>query len=105
MEGSIKIARAGLPEIIEVTHFRDIFGIALTNLVTGGDPASELKKATEQFKPILEKSEKAEPRAMTVARLFAGAAPGAAGATSSSSSRRSPSCWRSSSSLGSSRSS
>ena len=58
MQGSIKIARPGLPEIFEVTQFRDIFGIALTNLVTGGDPASELKKATEQFKPILEKSEK-----------------------------------------------
>ena len=58
MQASIKIARPGLPEIFEVTQFRDIFGIALTNMVTGGDPASELKKATEQFKPILEKSEK-----------------------------------------------
>ena len=58
MQGSIKIARPGLPEIIEVTQFRDIFGVALTNLVTGGDPAAELKKATEQFKPILEKSER-----------------------------------------------
>ena len=42
-----------------VTEFRDIIGIALTNILSGGDPAAEMKKATEQFKPVLEKSEKA----------------------------------------------
>ena len=54
-----KISRLGLPVIQPVTEFRDIIGIALTNLLSGGDPAAEMKKATEQFKPILEKSEKA----------------------------------------------
>jgi multiple sugar transport system substrate-binding protein len=44
--------------IIPVTEFRDVFGIALTNMIGGADPAAELKKATEQFRPILEKSEK-----------------------------------------------
>jgi len=53
---SVKIARAGLPEIVPVTEFRDVFGIALTNMIGGADPATELKKATETFKPILEKS-------------------------------------------------
>jgi multiple sugar transport system substrate-binding protein len=54
-----KIGRPSLPVIIPVTEFRDIFGIALTNMINGSDPKSELAKATEQFKPILEKSEKA----------------------------------------------
>ena len=44
--------------IIPVTEFRDIYGIALTNMLKGGDPASELKKASEQFKPIYDKTEK-----------------------------------------------
>jgi multiple sugar transport system substrate-binding protein len=55
MSGSIKIARPGLPEIVAVTEFRDIYGIGLTNMLQGGDPATELKKASEQFKPILAK--------------------------------------------------
>lgn len=57
--GSAAISRLGLPVIQPVTEFRDTIGIALTNLLSGGDPAAEMKKATEQFKPILEKSEKA----------------------------------------------
>jgi multiple sugar transport system substrate-binding protein len=54
-----KIGRPSLPVVIPVTEFRDIFGIALTNMITGADPKSELENATAQFKPILEKSEKA----------------------------------------------
>jgi len=57
--GSAAISKLALPVVIPVTEFRDIFGIALTNMLAGADPAAELKKATEQFKPILEKSEKA----------------------------------------------
>jgi multiple sugar transport system substrate-binding protein len=53
-----KIGRPLLPVIIPVTEFRDVFGIALTNMIAGADPAAELKKATAQFQPILEKSEK-----------------------------------------------
>jgi multiple sugar transport system substrate-binding protein len=56
---SARIARAGLPVIIPVTEFRDIFGVALTNMITGSDPAEELARATEQFRPILERSERA----------------------------------------------
>jgi multiple sugar transport system substrate-binding protein len=52
-----KIGRPGLPVVIPVTEFRDIFGIALTNMIGGADPKTELEKATEQFRPILEKSE------------------------------------------------
>ncbi|MGH6912497.1 MAG: sugar ABC transporter substrate-binding protein, partial [Geminicoccales bacterium] len=46
------------PVIIPVTEFRDIFGVALTNMIGGADPKTELEKATEQFRPVLEKSER-----------------------------------------------
>jgi multiple sugar transport system substrate-binding protein len=49
----VKIARSGLPEIVPVTEFRDVFGIALTNMIQGADPATELRKATQTFKPVL----------------------------------------------------
>ncbi|MBN9060973.1 MAG: ABC transporter substrate-binding protein [Rhizobiales bacterium 65-9] len=57
--GSAKVSKLGLPVIVPVTEFRDIIGAALTATLSGADPAAELKKATEQFKPILERSEKA----------------------------------------------
>lgn len=53
------IGRPSLPVIIPVTEFRDIYGVALTNMINGGDVKAELAKATEQFKPVLEKSERA----------------------------------------------
>ncbi len=53
---SQKISAPGLPEIVPVTEFRDTFGIALTNMITGSDPAAELKKATAAFQPVLDKS-------------------------------------------------
>ncbi len=57
LAGSGEIVRAGLPEIIPVTEFRDTFGIGLTNMIGGADPAEELKKATVDFMPVYEKSE------------------------------------------------
>jgi multiple sugar transport system substrate-binding protein len=56
---SAKVSALGLPVVIPVTEFRDIIGTALTATLSGGDPATEMKKATEQFKPVLERSEKA----------------------------------------------
>lgn len=56
---SAKISRLGLPVVVPVTEFRDIVGIGLTNTLSGADPAAEMKKATEQFRPVLERSEKA----------------------------------------------
>jgi multiple sugar transport system substrate-binding protein len=55
VQASLKIARSGLPVIVGVTEFRDVFGVALTNTITGADPKAELAKATETFKPILTK--------------------------------------------------
>ncbi len=57
--GSGKISKLGLPVIIPVAEFRDLVGAALTATLSGADPATELKKAHEQFRPILERSEKA----------------------------------------------
>ena len=48
----------GLPVIVPVAEFRDIVGAAVTATLSGADPATELKKAHEQFRPILERSEK-----------------------------------------------
>ena len=56
---SAKISKLGLPVIIPVAEFRDIIGAAVTATLAGADPATELKKATAQFRPILERSEKA----------------------------------------------
>jgi multiple sugar transport system substrate-binding protein len=56
---SASIAQPGLPVIAPVTEFRDVFGVALTNMINGADPAAELKRATAEFQPVLDKSEKA----------------------------------------------
>ena len=56
---SAKGARPILPQIVAVQEFRDIYGVALTNMIGGADPAAELRRATEQFKPVLEKTEAA----------------------------------------------
>ena len=45
--------------IVPVTEFRDNIGVALTNIVGGSDPATELKKATATFQPVLDKSNEA----------------------------------------------
>ena len=56
--GSGKISRLALPVVIPVTEFRDVYGIALTNMLSGADPAAELRSATADFQPILARSEK-----------------------------------------------
>jgi len=56
---STKIAYPVLPDIVAANEFRDVFGVALTNMLADGDPATELRKATETFKPIYERTEKA----------------------------------------------
>ena len=55
---SAKISKLGLPVIIPVAEFRDLVGAGVTATLAGADPAAELKKAHEQFRPILERSEK-----------------------------------------------
>ena len=57
LQESTAIGRPGLPEIVPVTEFRDIFGIGLTNTIGGADAKAEMVKATEAFTPVLQKSE------------------------------------------------
>ena len=52
-----KVSQLALPVIIPVTEFRDIYGVGLTNMIGGADPAAELKAATAQFAPVLARSE------------------------------------------------
>jgi multiple sugar transport system substrate-binding protein len=54
---SLPISRPGLPVIEPVSEFRDTFGIALNNIHTGADVAAEMKKATAEFQPVLNRSE------------------------------------------------
>jgi len=57
---STAIAHPVLPDIVAGSEFRDVYGIALTNMLApGASPAAELKKATTEFKPVLERTEKA----------------------------------------------
>ena len=56
---SAAVSRLALPVIIPVTEFRDVYGVALTNMISGADPATELKRATQEFRPVLERSERA----------------------------------------------
>ncbi len=56
VKGSILSGRPQLPQIKDVTQFRDVFGVALTQMIQGGDPKTLLEQATKDFEPILEKS-------------------------------------------------
>jgi multiple sugar transport system substrate-binding protein len=53
---SLKMARSGLPVIVPVTEFRDTVGTGVTNTLAGADVATELKRVTAQFQPVLDKS-------------------------------------------------
>ena len=57
LQESTAIGRPGLPEIVPVTEFRDVFGVGLTNTIGGADAKAELQKATDAFTPVLQKSE------------------------------------------------
>ena len=52
---ALKNPRPQLPELKDVTQFRDIFGVALTKVVEGGDPKALLEQATREFEPIFQK--------------------------------------------------
>ena len=46
-----KIGRPGLPVIIPVTEFRDIFGVALTNMINGADPEERAREGDRAVPP------------------------------------------------------
>jgi multiple sugar transport system substrate-binding protein len=49
---SSRIAHPCIPEIVTANEFRDVFGVALSNMLTGADPAEQLHHATESFRGI-----------------------------------------------------
>jgi multiple sugar transport system substrate-binding protein len=53
---SSRIAHPCIPEIVAANEFRDVFGVALSNMLTGADPAEQLRHATESFRGVFAKS-------------------------------------------------
>lgn len=55
--GAAKVAVPMIPEIVPANEFRDVFGIAITEAIEGGDPEKLLKEAQAEFKPVYAESE------------------------------------------------
>jgi multiple sugar transport system substrate-binding protein len=52
------IAWPAMPDIVAVNEFRDVYGAALSNMLGGADPQTELRRATAVFKGVYERTEK-----------------------------------------------
>jgi len=55
---SLKFSRPGLPEIVDVTQYRDIIGVAIQKAIEGAKPADVIAEANKQFQEMLDKTEK-----------------------------------------------
>ncbi len=55
---SLKIGREGLPEIVDVTQYRDIIGLAIQKAIEGGNTAQLVAQAHKEFQEMLDKTEK-----------------------------------------------
>ena len=55
---SLKIGRHGLPEIVDVTQYRDIIGVAIQKAIEGGKPADLMAQAHKEFQEMLNNTEK-----------------------------------------------
>jgi multiple sugar transport system substrate-binding protein len=55
---SLKIGRAGLPEIVDVTQYRDIIGVAIQKAIEGAKPVDVIAQAHKEFQEMLDKTEK-----------------------------------------------
>lgn len=56
--GSLKIGRAGLPEIIDVTQYRDIIGVAIQRAIEGAKSEEVIAQAHAEFQALLDRTEK-----------------------------------------------
>lgn len=56
---SLELAQLGLPEIVGVTEYRDIIGVAIQQVIEGADAATALATAQEEFQAMLESTEPA----------------------------------------------
>ena len=54
---SVKIGRAGLPEIVDVTQYRDIIGVAIQKAIEGARSDAVIAEAHKQFQELLDKTE------------------------------------------------
>jgi multiple sugar transport system substrate-binding protein len=54
---SLKIGRPGLPEIVGVTEYRDIIGVAIQRAIEGAPSAQVLADAHREFQELLNKTE------------------------------------------------
>ena len=57
-QDSMKIGRLGLPEIVGVTEYRDIIGLAIQKAIEGAKSADVLAQAQKEFQEVLDKTEK-----------------------------------------------
>ena len=55
---SLKISRPGLPEIVDVTQYRDIIGVAIQKAIEGAKPADVIAEAHKQFQEMLSETER-----------------------------------------------
>ena len=55
---SLKYGKAGLPEIVDVTQYRDIIGVAIQKAIEGGNTSQLLQQAHKEFQEMLDKTEK-----------------------------------------------
>ncbi len=55
---SIKIGRLGLPEVVDVTQFRDIVGVAIQKAIEGAKSADVLAQAQKEWQAVLDQTEK-----------------------------------------------
>jgi multiple sugar transport system substrate-binding protein len=55
---SLKIGRNGLPEIVDVTQYRDIIGLAIQKAIEGSKPADVIAQAHKEFQEMLDRTEK-----------------------------------------------
>src|SRR5512137_2898607 len=55
---SLKIGKAGLPEIVDVTQYRDIIGVGIQKAIEGAKPADVVAQAHKEFQEMLDKTEK-----------------------------------------------
>jgi multiple sugar transport system substrate-binding protein len=55
---SMKIGRNGLPEIVDVTQYRDIIGVAIQKAIEGAKSETVMAQAHKEFQELLDKTEK-----------------------------------------------
>jgi len=56
-QASLKIGRQGLPEIVGVTEYRDIIGVAIQKGIEGAPAAQVLAQAQKDFQDLLNRTE------------------------------------------------